>query len=174
MKPSHIAALAVGLAIACPGAAFAQAYKWRDEKGGIVFSDTPPPPSIPRANILQGPKGKFVSAPVAASGAPVSGSAAVSAKAESSAPKTTAEREADYRKRQLEAQKKTKETDEKSAQEQQRQANCESLRQHLVSLESGQRIARTDSKGERFFVDDEQRAKDIVKARQDLAASKCN
>ncbi len=175
MKTSHLAALALGLAIACPGAAFAQAYKWRDEKGGIVFSDTPPPPNIPRANILQGPKGKFVPAPASAagSGAPASGSPAVSAKAEASAPKSTVEREVDYKKRQIEAQKKTKEEGEKSAQEQQRQAHCDSLRQNLMALDSGQRIARTDSKGERYFVDDEQRAKDAAKARQDMAASKC-
>ena len=52
MKTSRLLALCLGIAIALPGAALAQAYKWRDEKGGMVFSDTPPPPNIPRANIL--------------------------------------------------------------------------------------------------------------------------
>ena len=176
MKSSHLAALALGLAIACPGAALAQAYKWRDEKGGIVFSDTPPPPNIPRANILQVPKGKFAPAPAsaAASGAPASGSPSVSAKAEAFVPKTTAEREADFKKRQLEAQKKAKEEGEKTAQDQQRSANCDALRQNLVALESGQRVARVDSKGERYFVDDEQRVKEVAKVRQDMAASKCS
>lgn len=173
MKTSRLLALCLGIAIALPGAALAQAYKWRDEKGGMVFSDTPPPPSIPRANILQAPKGKIPAA-APAPGAAATGSPAVNAATGPAAPKTVAEREADFKKRQLADQKKAKEEGEKSEQEQQRKAACESQRQNLTSLESGQRIVRTDSKGERYFVEDEQRAKDIAKARQDMAAAKCN
>ena len=172
MKTSRLLALCVGLSIALPGAALAQAYKWRDEKGGVVFSDTPPPPNIPRANILQAPRGKMPAA-APAPGAAVTASPAVNAAAAPAGPKTVAEREADFKKRQLADQKKTKEDGAKSEQEQQRQTACESQRQNLAALESGQRIVRTDSKGERYFVEDEQRAKDIAKARQDLAAAKC-
>lgn len=173
MKTSRLLALCLGIAIALPGAALAQAYKWRDEKGGMVFSDTPPPPNIPRANILQAPKGKMPAA-VPVSEAAATASPAVSATAAPAAAKTVAEREADFKKRQLADQKKAKEAGEKSEQEQQRQAACDSQRQNLVALESGQRIVRTDSKGERYFVEDEQRAKDIAKARQEMAAAKCS
>ncbi len=83
-------------------------------------------------------------------------------------------RAADFKKRQLADQKKAKEAGEKSEQEQQRQAACDSQRQNLAALESGQRIVRTDSKGERYFVEDEQRAKDIAKARQEMTAAKCS
>lgn len=177
MKPLHLIALGLGFAVAVPGTTLAQAYKWRDEKGGMVFSDTPPPPNIPRANILQAPKG-MVPAVAPATGSVTTASPAMTSgdggKTGAAAPKSVAEREADYKKRQLQAQKKTKEDAEKNEREQQRLANCEAQRQNLVSMESGQRIARTDSKGERYFVDDEQRAKDVAKARQDMIAAKCN
>ncbi len=162
----------------------AQAYKWKDANGRIVYSDQAPPKGTPAANILKAPKGftaPAANAPTAAAAstdpakaAPTS--AATSTSAAPSAPKapmTTAEREADFRKRQAENQKKAQEEEKKAAEESQRQAQCNSLRQNLAALESGQRIARTDSKGERVFIDDAERARDIQKGRQDLAAGKC-
>ena len=170
MKPRHIYfALGLALTIGLPGVALAQAYKWRDEKGQIVYSDQPPPARIAPGNILRAPK----PAPSVVTPAGASATAGVSAKAASSAPKSTAVLEADYKKRQIEAQKKAKEDGEKSAQEQQRVATCTGLKSNLASLESGQRISRTDEKGERSFLSDDERARDIAKARADIAAAKC-
>lgn len=159
----------------------AQAYKWKDANGRIVYSDQAPPRGTPAANILKAPKG--YAAPSAAepstgaagaadpaSAKPASGAANA---ATPKAPMTTAEREADFRKRQAESQKKAQDEEKKASEESQRQAQCNSLRQNLALLESGQRIARTDSNGERVFIDDAERARDIQKARQDLAAGKC-
>ncbi len=162
-------------------AAHAQAYKWKDANGRIVYSDQPPPRGTPAANILKAPKG--FPAPTAAE--PPAGAAAAtdpagtkpaagaSPAATPKAPMTTAEREADFRKRQAENQKKAQEAEKKAAEESQRQAQCNSLKQNLAALESGQRMVRTDSNGERVFIDDAERARDIQKARQDLAAGKC-
>jgi hypothetical protein len=173
------AAFAFGIAVALgvPGAAFAQAYKWRDQNGVTVYSDSPPPASIPPGNVLQAPKLKAASAPTAPPPAAAQGESAnpkagtISRKLQT---KSVAEREADYKKRQIEEQKKAKEQGEKTAQEEQRQAQCQSLAQNLATLESGQRMAKVDSKGERYFVDDAERAKDVAKARQDIAAAKCS
>ncbi len=173
------AALVFGITVALgiPGAALAQAYKWRDANGGIVYSDSPPPASIPPGNVLQAPKLKAAAPPPAVAPAAAQGNSenpragTISRKLQT---KSVAEREADYKKRQIEEQKKAKEQSEKTAQEEQRQAQCQSLAQNLSTLESGQRMAKVDSKGERYFVDDAERAKDIAKARQDMAAAKCN
>ena len=177
MKHHQIfATLGLVLAIGLPGTALSQAYKWRDEKGGMVFSDQPPPSNIPRANILQAPK--LTPSVAAKSGAPATGGASATAPAgkpapkPAAAPKSTAEQEADYKKRQLEAQKKAKEDGDKSAQEQQRVAACASLQQALKGLEGGQRVSRVDEKGERYFINDDQRAADIAKAKQELADRK--
>ncbi|MEK6244286.1 MAG: DUF4124 domain-containing protein, partial [Pseudomonadota bacterium] len=43
--------------------------------------------------------------------------------------------------------------------------NCEGARENLRALESGQRIQRTDAKGERSFLDDAQREQEAGKAR---------
>ena len=165
---------AVVVAIALPGAALAQAYKWRDEKGQMVYSDQPPPKNSPPGNVIQAPKRSAASLPAAAatSGATVSAPAGKAA-AKPAAPKSVAEQEAESKKRQLESQKKSKEDGDKAAQEQQRVAACASLRQALAGLEGGQRVSRTDDKGERYFINDDQRAADIAKAKQEMAASRC-
>jgi len=167
--------------LALSATAQAQAYKWKDANGRIVYSDQPPPRGTPAANILKAPKGFAApsatepptGAATTANTASAKPAAAATPAAAPKAPMTIAEREADFRKRQAESQKKAQEEEKKASDESQRQAQCNSLRQNLATLESGQRIARTDSNGERIFIDDAERARDIQKARQDLAAGKC-
>jgi hypothetical protein len=171
MKSRHAyIALGLALTIGLPGAALAQAYKWRDEKGQIVYSDQPPPARIPPGDILQAPKARPT--PVSAAGNVGTFGATTTAPAKA-APKSTAIQEAEYKKRQIEEQKKAKEDGEKTAQEQRRSATCTSSKQNLATLEAGQRISRTDEKGERYFINDEQRAAEIAKVKQDMAAAKC-
>lgn len=168
-------AIAVVLAsIVLPGAALAQAYKWRDEKGQIVYSDQPPPKSIPPGNILQAPKPS--AAALAAAAAASTSGAAVSApagKVAASPPKSIAEREADYKKRQIETQKKSKEDADKATAEQQRVATCEGLRGTLAGLESGNRIRRTDASGTPVVLNDDDRASEITKIRGQMTTAKC-
>lgn len=172
----QFAIAAVLIAIGLPSAALAQAYKWRDEKGQTVYSDQPPPKNIPPGNILQAPK-PLAAALAAAASAPTSGAAvsapAGKAAAKPAAPKSVAEQEADFKKRQLDSQKKGKDAADKAAEEQRLVAACAGLRQAVAGLEAGQRISRHDEKGERYFINDEQRATEIAKAKQDMAASKC-
>lgn len=148
------------------GAALAQQFKWVDKDGKVRYGDTPPPGV--KATPLRAPPGP-ASAP-----APASAAASKSApdkgkeKAARKGPLTPAEQEKAYRERQAEAQKAA----EKAAQEEQQAAakreNCERATEALRAIESGQRIGRVDSKGERYFLDDTQRAQEAAKARQSV------
>ena len=87
--------------------------------------------------------------PAAAKGKADAAAGAKDASAASKGPLTPAEKEAAFRKRQIEAQKAS-EKDKQALQEvQTRKQNCASAQETLRSMEGGQRIARTDAKGER-------------------------
>jgi hypothetical protein len=151
-------ALVFALALVFAAAAFAQQYKWVDRNGKTQYGDTPPPGV--KATPLRGP-----SAPPSAP-APEGKAAAKDAKAAPKGPMTPAEQEADFRKRQLEAQK-SREKEEKSTQDKEaRRANCTAAQESVRSLESGTRISRTDAAGERYYVEDNQRAAELTKARK--------
>jgi hypothetical protein len=83
-----------------------------------------------------------------------------------------AEREADFRKRRAEQAEAEDKEQKASAEKAQRQRACDDARNYLLGLESGVRIARTDPKtGERVFLEDNARAKEIVTARQSVQAN---
>ena len=157
--------LLVSLVLALAASSFAppslaQQYKWVDKDGRTQYGDTPP--AGVKATPLRRPSGP-ASAP-----APEGKAAAKDAKA-AKGPLTPAEQEAEFRKRQTEAQK-SREKDDKASQEQEaKRANCSSAQEQLRMLESGQRISRTDAKGERYYVDDDQRAADLGRARKSVS-----
>ena len=166
----------IGLLLGClthADYAAAQLYQWRDTNGKMVFSDTPPPPNTPPGNIIKSPRGR--SAPAPAPAAPAEGAAkdagGAPATAAASGPKTLAERDADYKKRQADAAEKAKKDQEAATAAKDKEDMCKGLRSNLASLESGQRIRRENDKGERVFIDDDQRAREIEDARRKL--SKC-
>jgi len=138
--------------------AFADLKKWTDADGKVHYSDQPPPANV-KAKTLR-------TTPVAAGPLSASGVAAASAPA---APKTIAEAEAEYKK----AKQAKKEADEKAAQEKARademKAQCAAAQQNLQTLESGMRIQVLNAKGERGYMDDNQRQQDIAKARQNVS-----
>ena len=140
-------AVAVLLAAATSGA---QVYEWKDEKGKTHFSDKPPPGSARAQQIDETPAG----------GASASGQ------------KTTADRELEYRKRQKEAQDKAEKDQKDRAANTERKESCEAARRLLATLESGERVALRDEQGERYYMDDAQRAQESTKALQ-LIQSAC-
>jgi hypothetical protein len=141
------------LALACAFAtsALAQQYKWTDKNGRVQYGDAPPP-GVKAAPLRPPP-----AAPAAKAADP---------KAAKKGPLTTAEKEAEYRKRQQDAAKER----EKLAQEEQAAAatteNCTNAQEVLRTLQSGQRISRTDAKGERYYLDDAQIAQETSKAQR--------
>lgn len=121
--------------------AFAQAYRWVDKDGKVRYSDVPP----------SGTKSSTLRAPPPAPVAPAAKSAP---KAPGDAKDTAAAKDA-------------KEKDPKEiavARE-----NCERSREQQSILESGQRVTRIDAKGERYFMDDAQRAQEITKAKESVS-----
>ena len=51
----------------------------------------------------------------------------------------------------------------------QKQERCDEARGYVKSLESGIRISRTDANGERTFLDDDQRAKELERTQKIMA-----
>jgi hypothetical protein len=152
MKKLLLIIASLGFAAAAP----AQHYKWTDESGRVKYGDVPPPgvnatrlrptaPGVPAAE----------PAPAAKEGdKPLSPEAA-------------------FRKRQEDAAKAAEKQAKTEQDAREKRENCSRAQNALRSLESGQRIARTDEKGERYFLDDAQMAQETVRARQ-AARDWCN
>ncbi len=142
--------------------AHAQIKCWTGTDGKRACGDTPPPGA--KVTTVKAPSGPSAPSPSAKDAA---------AKDAKKGPLTPAEQEQEFRKRQAEAQKAR----DKAAQAEQEAAakkeNCQRAQENLRTLESGQRIARTDAQGERYYIDDAQRAQDTAKAR-DLVRQWCN
>ena len=143
--------LVVTLAVALASPAFAQQFKWTDKSGHVQYGDVPPPGV--RAIPLKAPAG------------PASAAPAPQGKASGRA-LSPAEQEAAFRKRQLDARKAEEKTQQDEKNEIARRENCTNSQAQLTQLESGQRIVQLDAKGERHFLEDDERAAQITKARQ--------
>lgn len=144
------------LALAAP-AAHAQ-WKWRDRTGQINASDRPPSLEVPDKDILSRPTPDAKRTPPAAA---VGASAAAPVR---TAPAGDRELEARKRGAEQEQAAKTKAEEERLAA--QRAENCRRARSHVSALESGQRIARINDKGEREVLDDRGRADEMRQARE--------
>lgn len=160
----RIAAIAGATILAClTAAAQAQVYCWTTKDGKRQCGDTPPP----------GVKATAMSAPSAPPAPAPAGAKGPASKDAKKGPLTPAQQEQDYRKRQLEAQK-TREKDEQARQDTDaKKQNCEQARESLRLLESGQRIARVDKEGERYYLDEAQVEQETARARQAVQKS-CN
>jgi hypothetical protein len=160
IRTTSIISMAIlGLVIAASSHA---QYVWVDEKGTKQFSDLPPPNSTPKNRILKTPL-KSMQEPANNLKDPSQGvtDGTVLPNEKLQKPVTTASKNEDYMKRKLEQEEK----DKKAATEKQAAAdkanNCERARSYQQSLESGVRIGSTDKNGERSFMGDEQRAKEL-------------
>lgn len=158
MKKSVL--LAVMLAFAA--SAFAQMYRWVDKDGRVHYTATPPPPGV-KARALQAPAG---AAPAPGDAASDAGSKDASAKDAPRGPLSPAEQEQEFRKRRLEAQKAGEKQAQAAKEAEIKQANCDRARQALATYESGQRVARTNAQGERYYLDDDAVAREADAARQ--------
>ncbi len=169
IAPRH-AAFSIGvlaalvLALAAP-LAHAQ-WKWRDKSGQINASDRPPPLDIPDKDILARP------APLPEFRRLLPPAAASAASAAEPQRPPAGDRELEARRRAAEQEQagKTKAEEERLAA--QRAENCRRARRHLSAMESGQRIARVNDKGEREVLDDRGRADEMRQARE-VIASEC-
>lgn len=160
------AALALGI-FSC--AAWAQ-YVWTDERGVKQYSDQPPPASVPKNRILKHP-----SAWQPSGSGNTEAAAADAGKTGEEAAKpapTLADRNADFAKRRAEREEKEKKAAEEARIASEKAKNCESARNYRNSLASGQRVALTDKDGQRNYLNDEQRKRELAEADRVLADCK--
>ena len=159
-RKALLALLAVTItALALPCAA---QWKWRDAQGRVQYSDRPPPNDVRDRDILARP---------AAAPAPRSNAAPASAPApagNASAP--TSDPALETRKRQAESAQDQAKRDEEARVARQKVENCARAKEYARTVESGQRISRTNDKGEREFLDDAQRAREATRAREVIAS----
>jgi Domain of unknown function (DUF4124) len=145
------------LALAFAGAAQAQSYKWVDKDGKTRYGDTPPP----------GVKATSLKGPASPGPAPaVPGAASKDAK---KGPLTPAEQEQEYRKRTEAAAKDQQKADQERQAKADNAAECARTRESLRTLQSGQRITRTNAAGEIYYIDDSQLAQEISQAQQTIS-----
>lgn len=152
-----LSGLALAALLAAPAGA-QQLYKFVGPDGRVQYSDRPPV-GAQKVEKVTSSRVSTIASPGSSSGDAAK------------APKTAAEQEQAFRQRRAEAEEKAKK-DEKLAQDTKAQADsCAGLRRELASLQSGQRIVRTDDKGERVFLEDAQIQQEITRVQRDIATN---
>lgn len=141
--------LTFALLLAFASGAAAQLYRWVDKDGRVRYTDTPPPAGV-QGRTLQAP------ASTSAPASPGEGKPAPS----------VSEQEQAFRQRQLEAQKAAEKAALAQKEAEAKRQNCARAQEYLRTLESGQRVTRTNAQGEREFIDDAARARETTSARQ--------
>ena len=160
-------ALLVVLALAFASSAVAQSrFIWTDENGRKVYSDNPPPASVPRAKIQKGADqiGKALPPAVPAPTVAAPGKKDEKAKA----PMTLAERDAASKKAAKDSADKAKQQEADDNKIRASAERCAQLEAYQNSLESGGRITRPNAQGQNEFLDDSGRAAELTKTRTAL------
>jgi len=168
MKSFHT--LLAGCVLLASTAALAQ-YSWRDSSGHRVFSDQPPPSSVPEKDMLSKPSASpaVITVTPAAADASAASAAAPAASAPSGVDQTLEDK-----KKQAEAEEAAKKQAEEQRQAAARADNCKRAMNYKNSLDSGLRISRLNDKtGEREILDDDQRAAEQQRVQQAIAQN-CN
>lgn len=154
----HLLRLAAlcALVAAAPTLALAQ-WQWVDKDGRKVFSDQAPPADVPASRIQKRP-GKFAAQAAQQSDPAADVASAPAAASAASAPRMTgSDKDLEAKKKQMQAAVDDKRKAQEAENARINADNCERARRSKASLDSGMRIAQTNGKGEREFLDDNQR-----------------
>jgi len=162
-----------------PLAASAQ-WQWTDAAGKQVFSDKAPPADIPEKNISRrpakpAPKSNFMqqngatTADGAAEGATTAPAAPVTA---ASAKPKGVDKELEEKTRKAAEAEKAKQAAEAQKLAQAKAENCKLAQQGKATFDSGMRVARINSRGEREIIDDAGRSAEL-KRLQTIIDSDC-
>jgi hypothetical protein len=144
-------------------------WAWRDASGRMVYSDQPPPKSVPSKNIVRQP-GTTQPIPAADRATDTAAEAAPSTQVRPTQPrpqeKADREIEAKLRQQQVaEAQKKAADAEERQAKTAE---NCERLRAYQRALDGGFRVARINAAGQQEIMDDATRAAERERTRAEI------
>ena len=135
----------------------AQVYKWVDKDGKVQYSDQPPAPN------------QTTSAPQRLNSTSSASAATPAAAGEKPAAEKAPDKNKEFEKRRIDATEKAKKEEDAVKLALQKKERCEEAKGHVKSLESGIRISRTDANGERTFLDDDQRAKELERTQKIMA-----
>jgi uncharacterized protein YaiL (DUF2058 family) len=156
MKRSRVLLLAV-LGLVVGSTANAQMYKWVDRDGKVRYGDTPPS-GANASTVKPPPAGVAVPAPASKEG-------------DKKGPLTPEEQAQAFRMRQAEAKTAAEKAEREQQEKAAKDASCEQSRAYLRTLQSGQRISRTNASGERYFLDDGQVAQEVAKEQHTVQAA---
>ena len=172
--------LVASLGLVFSASAMAQ-YMWLDASGRKVFSDQPPPANIPAKRILQQP-GKAMAAmpavevnekPNAESQVEGAKSAdKVKAGATSDPKNASKDKDLEAAKKKIEDEESAKKKAEQEKIDAAKAENCKRAKSAKTTLDSGMRLAQTNAKGERGFMDDASRTVESKRI-EGIIASDC-
>jgi hypothetical protein len=152
--------LVIALASAFSSLASAQLYKWIDKNGHVQYGDTPPG-DAQKVTRLKPPPPSYTPAPPSAADAKKEGAPKDKEKA------LTPEQA--FQKRQQERAEAEQKAAKERAEADTKRVNCEQAQANLRQLQSGQRVATVNSAGERVFMDDDQRGRELERAQKAVA-----
>jgi hypothetical protein len=157
-----VKALVFAATLLFAGAVSAQ-YKWTDKDGRVQYGDAPP------AGVNAAPMRRAPAPLPKAESSDKQDDAkdGKDAKEAKKGPTTPAEQDAAFRKRQQEAEKERDKQAKADSAAAATRDNCARAQEYVRTLETG-RVAGTDPKGERYFLDDNQVAQESAKARQNV------
>jgi hypothetical protein len=156
--------LAMASTVICTSAA-AQ-WLWLDGSGRKVFSDTPPPSSIPEKDILRRAELESTN-PVA--------SVPANAPTPAATPQISGrDAKLEDKKKQAEAQEQAQKKAEADKLAKARQENCERAKRSKATLGSGVRVITTNAKGEREIMNDAARAAQAKRMEEIIRTSCAN
>ena len=149
-------------------------YQWIDANGRKVFSDQPPPASVPAKKVVQQP-GK--TAPAAASAeadvdSPAKTDAAPAPAAQAASKAKAVDKELEAKKKAADDELATKKKAEQEAQVKAKIENCARAKSAKAGLDSGIRIVQINGKGEREVMDDAARTAEAKRV-QGIIAEDC-
>jgi hypothetical protein len=161
------------LVLAAAGAPAQTVWKWRDASGQMHIGDKAPPAGTPAKDILASPSSGAPVMTVVTTTTTTSTATAPSAPAPAA---SGADSALDKKKKAADLERAAKDKADRAAVEASnaaaRKENCSRAQVSQAALQSGQRIAKYNAKGEREVLDDEGRAAELKRA-QDTVAANC-
>ena len=137
--------------LALATAAQAGVTRWVDADGKVHYSDQPAPATAKSQKNLD-----LKNSPALPKAAPDS----------KGGEKSLAEKGLESRKRRVEAEESAAKQAKDHEEAKRKKENCEQARNQLQALQEGQRISKFDEKGERVFLEDNDRAKAIEETKR--------
>ncbi|GAA0834198.1 DUF4124 domain-containing protein [Cupriavidus pauculus] len=183
MTRSSALYLLIAASLATPAAAFAQ-WQWKDANGRTVYSDVPPPPSVPERAVISAP-GRLAGAyrPLEDEAGRTDAKADANAKPDarmtgnaprmqpvSAKPKSEKSSDPDeaFRERRDARIKADLEAATKEREQLARQQKCEEMRNYATGLSQGLRVSRVAPDGSPVRLDGAEREAELARANESL------